>query len=289
MPPEIFRMKNKLSSSINSHSFPKIFFLFPFFLRLYHKAVYFTTLRNWYCKSAINKALPLNNTKFSLLDAGCGAGDYLIPLAKKFPNSILTGIDHAKSNIDVSRNYTEKKRITNCLFINDDLERVNLNSKFDVVICITVLQYIENDFDLLVKFNSLLTPGGKLLLYSPVNYISFFSFYKKLQANAKAANYDQIHGIKRRYTERVICDKIIKAGFKISSKKFSYGTFGKIAFEVHSVFLSLIQSISILLVPLVAVVYFLSVFPAVLLLNIIDYLMENITGNGIFITAIKEK
>lgn len=289
MPPEIFPMKNKLSSSINSHSFPKIFFLFPFLLRLYHKAVYFSTLRNWYCNSEIKKALPPTDSKFSLLDAGCGAGDYLIPLSEKFPNSLFTGIDQAKSNIDISRNFAYKKRINNCMLIHDDLERITLTSKFDIVICITVLHYIENDFDLLIKFNSLLTSGGKLLLYSPVNYISFFSFYKKLQAKAKATNYDQIRGIKRRYTEKEICEKIIQAGFKISSKKLSYGTFGRIAFEVHTVFLSLIQSISVLLVPFVAVVYFLSVFPAVLLLNIIDYLKENVTGNGIFITAIKEK
>lgn len=280
-------MKNSLSDSINTHAFPKLFFLFPSLLRLYHKVVFVSTLRNWYCARGIKKILKSAAGNFTLLDAGCGAGDYLIPAAKKHPSASFTGIDRAESNISVCNNYIVKKQINNCSFLNDDIDNLNSRPQFNYILCLTVLQYLDDDEAVLNRFYNALLPDGKLLLYVPVNYKSYFRFYEKFRNNRDKNSYDAVQGIKRKYKDNEILEKLSGANFKIVKSEFTYGTPGKMAFEIHSYFLHLIQSVSLIFVPLILLFYIPLIFPFTVLLNLADYFSGQKTGNGLLILAQK--
>jgi ubiquinone/menaquinone biosynthesis C-methylase UbiE len=280
-------MSARLSDSINTHSFPRVFFTFPLLLRFYHFVVFITTLRNWYCYKTIRRAIGKVNKNFTLLDAGCGAGDYIIPLARKFPSASFTGVDKAEGNIHTLLNFVKKRKTGNCSFVNANIESLTSTECYDFLLCITVMQYIKYDEEALKSFYSLLKPGGKIFLYSPVNYKRFFSFSAVRNPFCVKRNYDYVQQIERLYSAEELIKKVTDAGFNIASVEYAYGLFGMIAFEIHSAFLLLIKSTGFLFAPIIAMIYLPVVFPVTLIFNLIDYFSDNKTGNGTLISAEK--
>jgi len=280
-------MSARLSDSINTHSFPGIFFAFPLLLRFYHFVVFITTLRNWYCYKKIRDAVGMADKNFTLLDAGCGAGDYIIPLARKFPFASFAGVDKAEGNIQVLLNFVKKRNAGNCSFVNANIESLTGTECYDFILCITVLQYIKYDEEALKSFYRMLKPGGKIFLYSPVNYKRFFSFSDVKNSFCVKRNYDYVQQIERLYSAEELLKKVTDAGFNISSVEYAYGLFGMIAFEIHSAFLLLIKSTGFLFAPFIAMIYLPVVFPVTLIFYLIDYFSNNKTGNGTLISAEK--
>ncbi|MFO7447554.1 MAG: hypothetical protein R6W90_14380, partial [Ignavibacteriaceae bacterium] len=92
-------MMFNIASMINSHSYPGIYYRFPVLLRVHHFIANVTTLRNWYVKPVVSRILKTLPVSFKLYDAGCGAGDIIIPFLSKYPSSFFTGADKIYDNI----------------------------------------------------------------------------------------------------------------------------------------------------------------------------------------------
>ena len=88
-------------------------------------------------------------------------------------------------------------------------------SGYDTVICLNVLEHVQEDEAALKAFNRLLAPGGALLLQVPAHQ----SIYSQLDAN--------IHHY-RRYSRSSLGGKLKAAGFKIDKLYYSNaaGAFG---------------------------------------------------------------
>jgi 2-polyprenyl-3-methyl-5-hydroxy-6-metoxy-1,4-benzoquinol methylase len=184
--------------------------------------------------------------------------------------------------------YSDRRSLQNVDFDVDDLETLKRPANYDLLSCITVLQYIENDQAVLARFFSTLKPGGRLLLYVPVNYRRVFPFYEKLKHTVfKRMNYDAIQAIQHKYTDSEICDRVQEAGFEIQTRLFTYGFAGKLSFEIHSMAMMIIQSMPFLLVPPIVLAYLLILFPFNLLLMLIDSRLRPSTGNGLLLIARK--
>lgn len=97
----------------------------------------------------------------SILDAGCGTGNHLIPLARS--GFQMTGVDASKSMIDVARKRARSLRQKTGLFVSD-IRRFDLGIKFDA--CITmfaVLGYLKRNKDIIRALKCIrnhLNPGG---------------------------------------------------------------------------------------------------------------------------------
>lgn len=79
--------------------------------------------------------------------------------------------------------------------------------KVDTVICINVLEHIEDDESAVRKMLSLLQPGGKLLLYVPACQWAFGAM-------------DEAMGHHRRYSRRDINTLARKAGTRVCVRRF---------------------------------------------------------------------
>src|SRR5262249_30499806 len=73
---------------------------------------------------------------------------------------------------------------------------------YDTIICLNVLEHIEDDVEALRNMRKLLKPGGKLLLYVPANPRLYCEI-------------DRGVGHYRRYVMKELLDKMQRAGYRV--------------------------------------------------------------------------
>ena len=79
----------------------------------------------------------------SVLDVGCGNGTVAISIAKRYPKSLITGVDLDKKNIKFAKEKQKQNNLKNLNFINCDINECT-EIKTDIVILSNVLEHIEN-------------------------------------------------------------------------------------------------------------------------------------------------
>ena len=121
--------------------------------------------------------------------------------------------------VDISEDYLDivKKRYKNDPHVitkKINLEKLSSVAKkkiiqynIDTIICINVLEHIQNDLEALKNMYDILSPQGKLLLFVP----ALPEIYGTI---------DKGFSHFRRYTKEDIKTKILSAGFKITSTQY---------------------------------------------------------------------
>jgi ubiquinone/menaquinone biosynthesis C-methylase UbiE len=137
----------------------------------------------------------------SLLDVGCGTGEYLVRLKDRFDT--LVGIDTSAHAIEFAAKRVGKK--TNTL-----LECGKLNSfhfppeHFDICLCLDVLEHVKKPLHLLEEIYRILRPEAELIVTVPNWYDMIISgIFKK----------DPLHVTT--LTPWAWMNRLRKAGFKI--------------------------------------------------------------------------
>ncbi len=96
----------------------------------------------------------------SLIDVACGTGNH-IPFFKKEYD--ITGIDKSDEMIKIA-----KSKIKDVDFVISDMLNLNLNKKFDVILCLaSSISYLENYVSLkkvIKRLSDHLNPGGVLII-----------------------------------------------------------------------------------------------------------------------------
>ena len=82
-----------------------------------------------------------------------------------------------------------------------------IKDAFDTVVCLNVLEHIENDHYALQQMRNVLAPGGKLALLVPSHQFLYGEF-------------DRAVGHFRRYERRSLRKALERAGFQINAMKF---------------------------------------------------------------------
>ena len=104
------------------------------------------------CVEKTNKKEP------SVLDAGCGNGDFLRYLKQKSKNFKLTGIDYYKN--------TPEERIN---FLSGDIFNTEFNEEFDVVISLAVIEHISEVRKYVERLKQLCKKDGIIIVMTPNN------------------------------------------------------------------------------------------------------------------------
>lgn len=150
------------------------------------------------CLSLIDTIM--HNSIKRILDYGCGTGQLLEKLQKTYKEKEIYGIDISDKALD----YCRRKGLSNVFNLKEVEPQANF---FDLVICLDVLEHVRQDVKLLIQIRKLLRNGGQVLITVPA--------YEFLWSGE-----DYVSSHVRRYTRRILHDKIIQARFQIS--KISY-------------------------------------------------------------------
>lgn len=265
-------VKDKFSRIIkNSKVLRRIFY---FLLDLFF-------LRSWYIRKLLREIGGDLDEKgeWSLLDAGSGFGQYDRFILNSFQNVSVHSIDVKEDYLNDCRHYFKKEikdgRIS---FENKDLLEFESTEKYDLIICIDVLEHIEEDSLVIRNLSDQLHDGGFFLMHSPSHY-----------SEEDGDEDDTFVGEHARagYSKTDIADKLHKADLIPEKVHYTYGYWGHKAwiFSIKYPMIWFNKMGLIALLPLL--VYYPVVMPFCLLMNVTDLFAANNKGNGIYALAKK--
>ena len=119
---------------------------------------------------ALSKAILSEQTSchfpLRILDVGCGSGN--LPFFCQIPEECrLLGVDLWPNQL---RQAAEKNSYEVLLQVNLIHGLPFRNESFDMIVCSEVLMYLPEGTEMLTEFYRVLSPGGKLLVYNPINW-----------------------------------------------------------------------------------------------------------------------
>jgi len=252
------------------------------FLRtLFYKLLDLFFLRSWYVRRVLRKyAEDLEKAgRWELLDAGSGFGQYDRFILNYFRNVEVTAVDVKKDYLEDSRNYFEaKKQSGRIRFRQMDLLDPEFERDYDFVICIDVLEHIEEDRKVIGNLQSVLKKGGYFLMHSP-------SIFAEEDAGGDESFVDE-HA-RAGYSKDDIREKLESAGLEPVEIEYTYGEKGHRAWELLIKYPMLWMNRYKLWVLPLLVFYYLFTLPYGLVLMKQDMKETNEKGTGIYALAKK--
>ena len=102
----------------------------------------------------------------SILELGCGWGSLSLYMAKRYPNSHITGVSNSSSQREYILGQARERGITNITIITCDMNTFTQpNSTYDRVVSIEMFEHMKNYKLLLSRISSWLKPDGKLFVH----------------------------------------------------------------------------------------------------------------------------
>ena len=182
----------------------------------------------------------------SILDLGCGAGNYTLKMLSKVPDLDCTLIDLSQNMLDKAKERVSGETSGNVKIIQGDIRDINLpKNQFDIILAGAVLHHLREDSDWETVFQKLfdsLTPGGCFLIsdlviqnHAEVNQL-VWKMYANYLTNIGGKEYQQkvFDYIEKEDTPRSMSyqlDLMKKVGFssvEILHKNVCFGAFGGI-------------------------------------------------------------
>ena len=182
-------------------------------------------LRAWHVHSYLSHWRLVQGTSARILDAGSGFGQYSYYLAKKSKDYQILALDVKEDQVADCNQFFSKAGLTNVTFEVGDLVALDRENEFDLVLCVDVMEHIEEDVQVMTNYFRALKPGGMLLISTPsdqggsdVNEDDDSSFIEE--------------HVRDGYGLREIQKKLKTAGFILTEVHYQYGAPGKISWKL---------------------------------------------------------
>jgi SAM-dependent methyltransferase len=264
-------VKNILASLIRKFPFLRIFF---------YKALDLIFLRSWYVRNEIKRIRKnFGNQEIKILDAGTGYGQYTYFMSKKLLPCGIKAIDIKDDWIKDCRIFFGQKKIENVIFETEDLTQIKYENEFDLIICVDVMEHIQNDLLVFQNFYKALKNNGYLLINTP----SIFGGSDVHSENDKSFISEHI---RIGYSREELEEKLHPIGFSTYQSKYTYGFWGDKAWRLGIKFPMILlnkSKLNFLFLP----IYYLLTFPFTLIMMYIDFKSSNKVGSGINFIAKK--
>ncbi|MCC8369046.1 MAG: bifunctional 2-polyprenyl-6-hydroxyphenol methylase/3-demethylubiquinol 3-O-methyltransferase UbiG [Rickettsia endosymbiont of Oxypoda opaca] len=103
----------------------------------------------------------LSFSGLNILDIGCGGGLISVPLSKLGFN--VTAIDALEGNINTANDYAKKNNLT-INYLHSTIEELPDSKLYDVIICLEVVEHIDNVPAFMLNLTKLVKPGGMAII-----------------------------------------------------------------------------------------------------------------------------
>ena len=160
--------------------------------------------------------VPPSRNYRNILDAGSGSGVFAFELGRRFPDARVLGIDLLKEAIDFCRHIADQTGAANIEFYREHIESLQEKNTFDLILCIDILEHVEDDLSALKALYDTAAPEGILVLHVP-------ALYRRYPVWRKSLNFDVETHVRTGYRQEEIQAKVRQSGFLIRKNGFTYG------------------------------------------------------------------
>lgn len=169
--------------------------------------------------------IPTDRRYRNILDAGSGTGVFAFELARRFPDASILGIDLLKEATDICTYIAERTRAFNIVFRQESIENLKEVSVFDLILCVDILEHIEDDLIALKRLYESAAPDGILVLHVP-------ALRRRYPVWKESPNFDVDTHVRIGYRQSGILEKVCQTGFSIIQIGFTYGFWETLANNV---------------------------------------------------------
>ena len=265
----------------------KVFNRTPFLRKLFYRLLDFLLLRSWHIRKALKEWEKQQKGEIFVLDAGSGFGQYDYWMARQHRDWQIKGMDVKEEQIDDCNDFFNRIGFSNVHFFLGDLTALNEKEMYDLVLCVDVMEHIEEDELVLSNFYNALTEGGMLLISTPSDQGGSDVHHHDHDDYENDGTHSFIdEHVRDGYSIEDMTQKMKRAGFSKTSVNYQYGKPGKIAWKLSMKYPIVMLNTSyafFILLPF----YYLLTFPFVLLLNLADVSFKHKTGTGLVAKAWK--
>jgi SAM-dependent methyltransferase len=253
---------------------------FPSLRILFYKMLDLMFLRSWYVRRELLKLRNVFGGKeISIYDAGSGYGQYTYYMTQKLNPCNVHSVDIKEQWINDSKDFFSAQKILNVDFAVEDLTQIKHQNRFDLIVCVDVMEHIEDDKKVFNNFYDSLKKGGYLLINSPSTFGG---------SDVHGEEEESFIGEHARdgYSHDDLENKLIPLGFSTYRSRYTYGFWGDKAWRLGIKYPMMMLNISKLFF-LILPIYYLISFPLTLLMMNLDFATKNKVGSGVNFIAKK--
>jgi SAM-dependent methyltransferase len=228
----------------------------------------------------LRKIIPeIQNANPNILDAGTGFGQYAYFIAKNFPSSKILAVDIKEDYLKDASEFFQKSNLKNVEFKIEDLTKMNFENEFDLILCVDVMEHIEDDLSVLKNFYSALRQNGYLVINTPSSFGG---------SDAHNQNEESFIGehFRNGYSKEELFEKLSRSGFDSFDGFYTYGFWGDKAWRIGIKYPMLLLNSSKLFL-LFLPIYYLITLPFFIFLNYLDINSKIDVGTGLIVIAKK--
>jgi 2-polyprenyl-3-methyl-5-hydroxy-6-metoxy-1,4-benzoquinol methylase len=217
--------------------------------------------------------IPENRNYRNILDAGSGPGIFSFELARKFPNSEILGIDLLDEEIEASNVISGRAGFSNVRFQKGSVLEVPKQDFFDLIVCVDIMEHIDEDCAALKALYRTTAPDGLLVLHVP-------ALNRRYPIWKKSPNFYVETHVRTGYEPEEIYTKVQEAGYYISESGFTYGFWETLANNLSYMITGAKKKNKLL---------YAMAFPVLLMISLLGVRARPQTlGAGVYVVAVKK-
>ncbi len=262
------------------HSIGKVFNNNPWLRKLLYRLLDILLLRTWHIKKEMRLIKTQIPSNASILDAGCGFGQYCYYLSNLSHSWTIKGIDINDTQVtDCNTFFNKIGKYPRISFQQADLTKFVEAEKYHLIISVDVMEHIEDDIQVFRNFYASLQNKGMVLISTPSD-----------MGGSDAHSHDDesfiSEHVRNGYNINEIKEKLTNAGFSKVEARYQYGWPGSLSWKLS-------MKIPIILLNnskwffVILPFYYLLFMPICLILNFLDVKLTHQRGTGLIVKAYK--
>lgn len=118
-------------------------------------------------------ALAVTPGAVSILDVGCGAGNWSVKLLSLRPGLEVTLLDLAPAMLERARERAIRAGAASVTVLESDVREASFDKKFDIIVAGAILHHLRDEHEWVTVFRhfyELLNPGGSFWIYDLIDH-----------------------------------------------------------------------------------------------------------------------
>ena len=235
-------------------------------------------LRAWHIRKALRKIARGFPDKASVLDAGMGFGQYTWRMSLMNKRWNIEAVDIEEEHVDDCNRFFKSAGLAERISCKQcDLTELKDPGRYDIILCVDVMEHIKEDELVFRNFHGALRSGGVLLISTPSD------------RGGSDVHDEEEHSfidehVRDGYGIEEISKKLERAGFRNINASYTYGKAGNISWRLSMKYpVKMLNSSRLFFI--VLPFYYLIFFPVTLVLNTFDICLTNKSGTGLLVSA----